>query len=45
MSIKTLTNAQVKAAYKKSLITQAVALAELEAHGLSAADATTYLAS
>ncbi len=45
VSIKTLTNAQVKTAYKKSLLTLDQALAELEAHDLSVADATTYLAS
>lgn len=42
---KTLTPAQIKAAYRRGTITQAEALADLEEHGYNAADATAYLAS
>lgn len=44
-SVKTLTAAQVKAAYKKGNLTLADALVRLEDHGLSAADANVYLTS
>ncbi len=42
---KQLTAAQIRAAYRKNLMTQADALAELEERGYTPADASTYLAS
>lgn len=42
---KTLTAAQIKAAYRRNTITQAEAIADLEEHGYNAADALTYLSS
>lgn len=42
---KTLTPAQVKAAYKRNTLTLAEATADLENHGYSAGDAATYLQS
>lgn len=42
---KTLTAAQIRAAYRKGTITQAEATADLEEHGYSASDAATFLAS
>jgi hypothetical protein len=43
-AVHELTAAQVKAAYKKALLTDAQATTELEDRGYSAADAATYLA-
>jgi hypothetical protein len=42
---KTLTAAQIRAAYRRNAITQAEAIADLEEHGYNAADAATFLAS
>jgi len=42
---KQLTAAQIKAAYKKTILSLAQALSDLEERGYSAADAATYLAS
>ena len=42
---KTLTAAQIKAAYRRGTITQAEAISDLEEHGYSATDALVYLTS